>query len=166
MQKLLLMIGAATLAVAAPVAAKPDKAAGHGKAHAAMQHGKAKAHSTKASGKSGKAVVRHARLDRDRDGIDDRDEALARKYGGALCPPGLAKKSPPCVPPGQANRIFREGQRVPTNYRYYTPYADIPIVLRERYDLDDDYRYIYRNNVIYRVDPATNLITSIINAIL
>ena len=55
---------------------------------------------------------------------------------------------------------------MPTNYRYYTPYDEIPMALRDRYDLDDDYRYIYRNNVIYGVDPRTNLITSIINAIL
>ena len=166
MQKLFLMIGAATLAVAGPAVAKPDKAVGHGKAHATMQQGKVKAQGTKVSGKSAKATLRRAKLDRDRDGLDDRDEALARKYGGALCPPGLAKKTPTCMPPGQAKRIFREGQRVPTNYRYYTPYDDIPIVLRDRYDLDDDYRYIYRDNVIYRVDPTTNLITSIINAIL
>ena len=38
------------------------------------------------------------------------------------------------MPPGQAKRIFREGQRVPTNYRYYTPYDDIPMALRDRYD--------------------------------
>ena len=55
---------------------------------------------------------------------------------------------------------------MPTNYRYYTPYGDIPVALRDRYNLDDDYRYIYRNNVIYGVDPTTNLITSVINAIL
>ena len=94
MKKLLLLIGAATFAVAAPAAAKPDKAAGHGKSHATMQHGKAKAQNTKASGKSAKSTVRRAKVDRDRDGLDDRDEALARKYGGALCPPGLAKKTP------------------------------------------------------------------------
>ena len=104
--------------------------------------------------------------DRNRNGIEDRDEALARNYGGALCPPGLAKKTPACLPPGQAKRLFREGQRISTSYRHYTPYRSIPVVLRDRYGLDDDYRYIYRNNVIYTVDPRTRLITSIINAVL
>ena len=163
MQKLFLMISAATLAVAGPAVAKPDHAGAKGKGHSAMQHGKVQ----KAKGaKGGHAGMHHAKVDRDRDGLDDRDEALARKYGGALCPPGLAKKTPTCMPPGQAKRIFRDGQRVPTNYRYYTPYDDIPMALRDRYDLDDDYRYIYRDNVIYSVDPTTRLVTQIINAIL
>ena len=70
------------------------------------------------------------------------------------------------MPPGQAKRVFRERQRLSSNYRYYTPYNDIPLSLRDRYDLDDDNRYIYRDNVIYTVDPRTRLVTSIINAIL
>lgn len=164
MSKLMLLAGAALIA-AAPAAAKPGS---QGKAHAAPPHAQ------KAQGKhvkKGKAVnspVRTVRAlrDRDRDGIDDRDEALARKYGGALCPPGLAKKTPACMPPGQAKRLFREGQRLAPNYRYYTPYGDIPMVLRDRYDLTDRYRYIYRDNTIYVVDPTTRLITNIIDAIL
>lgn len=90
----------------------------------------------------------------------------SQMHGGAVCPPGLAKKSPACVPPGQAKRMFREGQRLPNGYRYYTPYGDIPASLRDRYDLDDDYRYIYRDNQIYVVDPATSLVTRILDAIL
>ena len=159
MTKLILMIGAATIIGAAPAsAAKPGNGQGH-KAQAAKQAGKAH---VKGSRMHGNHVLR----DRNRNGLDDRDEALAHRYGGALCPPGLAKKSPSCIPPGQAKRLFREGQRIPQNYRYYTPYDDIPFVLRDRYELNDDYRYIYRDNVIYRVDPRTNLITSIIDAIL
>jgi hypothetical protein len=101
-------------------------------------------------------------IDRDRDGIDDRQEAMGNRYGGAACPPGLAKKSPACVPPGQANRSFREGQRVPSNYRYYTPYGEIPVNYRTQYNLDDDYRYIYRDQYIYEVDPLTSLVRRII----
>jgi len=155
------MIGAATLAIAGPAVAKPgNHGGGHGNSHAAMTHG-GKAHSKHVH------KARYASLrDRNRNGIDDRDEALARRYGSTLCPPGLAKKSPACVPPGQAKRMFRDGQRVPTNYRYYTPYGNIPDTLIDRYALDDDYRYIYRNNVIYQVDPRTSLITRIIDAIL
>ena len=109
---------------------------------------------------------RERMIDRDRDGIDDRQEAMMNRWGGASCPPGLAKKVPPCIPPGQAARIFREGQRIPLNYRYYTQFGDIPVVLRNRYTLDDDFRYIYRDDVIYVVDPATRLVTRIIDAIL
>ena len=88
------------------------------------------------------------------------------KYGGNVCPPGLAKKTPTCVPPGQARRSFHEGQRVGKGYRYYTPYDNIPEALRSQYNLDNDNRYIYRNNTIYQVNPTTSVVTRIINTIL
>ena len=152
----------AMLSAAPALADKPGKSQGQN-AHSSKHVGH-KA-STNAHTQRPTHTTRTLR-DRNRNGIDDRDEALARKYGGALCPPGLAKKTPACLPPGQAKRLFREGQRISTSYRYYTPYRSIPVALRDRYDLDDDNRYIYRNNVIYMVDPRTRLITSIINAIL
>jgi hypothetical protein len=156
MLKMLMLAGAAAMAIASPAVAKPDHAKGHGKSHVS---------SAKAKPVKAKASTR-VKVDRNRNRIDDRDEALARKYGGALCPPGLWKKTPSCVPPGQAKRMFREGQRLNNNYRYYTPYGDIPLVLRDQYDLSDDYRYIYRDNVIYVIDPTTRLVRDIINAVL
>lgn len=179
MSKLILVAGAA-LIIAAPVTAKPGGGHGnahvnvHANAHAMAPHANAHAmapHALRAHG-AGSAMVHRARaikgtaLDRNHNGIADADEALARKYGGALCPPGLYKKTPSCMPPGQAKRLFRSGQRVPTGYKYYTPYANIPQSLVTQYDLTDRYRYIYRNNVIYVVDPATNLVSRIINAVL
>ena len=113
--------------------------------------------------RNGIADWRERWIDRDRDGIDDRQEAMMGRYGGAACPPGLAKKSPACVPPGQAKRLFREGQRIGNGYSYYTPYANIPVALRNQYNLDDDYRYIYRDNTIYVVDPTTRLVRDIID---
>lgn len=99
-------------------------------------------------------------------GKGHRSVGHAQVYGGAECPPGLAKKRPACIPPGQAKRMYRQGQRLPNGYRYYTPYDDLPASLRDRYDLDDDYRYIYRDDRIYVVDPATRLVTRILDAIL
>jgi hypothetical protein len=175
MKTFLLVSGAAALIAGAPLFAKPG--GGHGGGHAAAhgQMGHANVHATKSHGLSTHANshatthgkgTKQAKLDRNGNGIADRDEALARKYGGALCPPGLAKKTPACMPPGQAKRLFHEGQRVSSNYRYFTPYGDIPQALVNQYNLSDQYRYIYRNNVIYTVDPRTNLVTQIINAIL
>lgn len=163
MQKLLLLAGGAALVIAAPGVAKPG--GGHGNAHAAAPHA-AKAQNTAHVTKGKAARIKTTRLDRNRNGIADADEVLARKYGGALCPPGLWKKTPSCMPPGQAKRLFSEGQRINRNYKYYTPYSSIPGVLVDQYDLTDQYRYIYRNNVIYVVDPATSLVTRIINAVL
>lgn len=167
MSRFLMLAGAAAMASAAPAfAEKPGK--GHGPKNSSAKSVGHKA-SAKASAKAGTKAAKNrtrARSDRNRNGIDDRDEALAQKYGGALCPPGLAKKTPACMPPGQAKRQFREGQRVSTNYRHYTPYSDIPLALRDRHALDDDNRYIYRNNVIYTVDPRTRVVTDIVDAIL
>ena len=70
------------------------------------------------------------------------------------------------MPPGQAKRLFHTGQRITQNYRYYTPYDQIPADLRTRYSLDPNARYIYRDNTIYVVDPTTRLVSNIINAIL
>jgi hypothetical protein len=167
MHKLLLLAGAAAMIGATPALAEKGGKGQRHKAHAAKQMtGKAGATQHRKGTHAGKSMATRTLRDRDRDGIDDRDEALARKYGGALCPPGLAKKAPSCMAPGQAKRMFREGQRLSSNYRNYTPYGDIPMILRDRYDLADDYRYIYRNNTIYVVDPTTRLITNIINAVL
>ncbi|MGI8610971.1 MAG: hypothetical protein ACR2KH_01650 [Sphingomicrobium sp.] len=90
---------------------------------------------------------------------------MANRWGGANCPPGLAKKNPPCVPPGQAGRTFNVGQRYPTNFGYYS-YNNIPVGVRDDYDLDDDDRYVYRNGTLYVVDPRTRLIERIINGLI
>jgi len=83
----------------------------------------------------------------------------------AACPPGLANRNPPCMPPGQARRLFREGQRVPSRYRYFVDYDDIPAAYRDRYGIPTGQRYIYRDNTVYVVDPATSLVRSIIDLI-
>ena len=81
------------------------------------------------------------------------------------CPPGLAKKHNGCLPPGQAKKLYNVGQRLPTGYNRYTAYNQIPYDLRRQYDLNDDYRYIYRDNYLYQVDPRTQIVRQILNAI-
>ena len=97
-------------------------------------------------------------VDRNRDGIADRAQ---NQYGGAACPPGLANRTPACVPPGQARRMFREGQRIPTNYGAFTNYNDIPLQYRSR--VPSGYNYIYRDDSVYVVDPQTRLVRTIVN---
>jgi hypothetical protein len=82
-------------------------------------------------------------------------------YGGYKCPPGLAKKTPSCVPPGQ---VGRPGGRVPSHWGR-VDWDEIPRSLRERYMLNNDWRYSYYGRRLYVVDPATDLITRIINGI-
>ena len=87
-------------------------------------------------------------------------------YGTGGCPPGLAKKNNGCLPPGQAKKLFNVGQRLPYGYNSYTPYGSIPYDLRRQYDLNDNYRYIYRDDYLYQVDPTTLVVQRILNAIL
>jgi len=100
--------------------------------------------------------------DRNRDGIDDR---AGNRYGGNVCPPGLANRTPACVPPGQAKRMFREGQRIPTNFNVFTDYNSIPADLRQRFNIPSGYNYVYRDNSVYVVDPTTRIVRSIIDLI-
>ena len=87
-------------------------------------------------------------------------------YGRAGCPPGLAKKNPDCMPPGQYKKRFEVGQRLPYGYNGYTPYSQIPYDLRRHYGLSDDYRYIYQDDYLYRVDPTTLVVQQILQGLL
>jgi hypothetical protein len=104
-------------------------------------------------------------VDIDRDGIPDfRDRNIVRTgNNGQACPPGLANRTPACTPPGQARKMFSQGQRIPSGYDYFTRYEDIPLTLRNQYQLGTDAQYIYRDRSIYVVDPATRLVTRIID---
>ena len=89
-------------------------------------------------------------------------------YGAGGCPPGLAKKNPPCMPPGQAKKLFGVGQRVPAGYQGMLGYNALPHNLRDYYgnQLDPRSRYIYDNNYVYRVDPRTMLVQAILSALI
>lgn len=73
------------------------------------------------------------------------------------CPPGLAKKSPACVPPGQARSRF-VGQVLPTYYssNYF------PRSLRYMYADTPDYYYRWGDGYAYRVNRQTNLVAALL----
>ena len=87
-------------------------------------------------------------------------------YGVGGCPPGLAKKAIPCVPPGQAKKLYSVGQRFPRGYGALWGYNQIPYDLRSRYGFDPHDRYYYGDGYIYRVDPRTMLIEQVVSALL
>ena len=89
----------------------------------------------------------------------------ASRAAVAGCPPGLAKKRNGCLPPGQARKLYRVGQRIPTGYRHYSDFDDIPLVYRDRFGIPIGQRYIYRDNVVYVVDPTTRLVSRIFDLI-
>jgi hypothetical protein len=87
-------------------------------------------------------------------------------YGMGGCPPGLAKKSPACVPPGIARQQFEIGQRFAPNG--FSPYAynRIPDDLRSQYGLNPYNRYYYGNGYLYGVNPRTMLVQQVVGALL
>jgi hypothetical protein len=87
-------------------------------------------------------------------------------YGVGGCPPGLAKKHNGCLPPGQAKKLYHVGQRFPASYGYAWNYNQIPYDLRTQYGFDPNDRYYYGDGYLYRVDPATMLISQVVSAIL
>ena len=145
MRKLAMMAATAAMALAMPAFGKPGQGKGHGPgAHA---KGKSGAHGPQARARTGVKVK------------------PAGRYGVNTCPPGLAAKGNGCLPPGQARKLFNVGQRIPAGYDFYTRYQDIPVAYRDRYGLGDDYRYIYRDQSVYVVDPTTSLVTRIIDLV-
>jgi hypothetical protein len=60
--------------------------------------------------------------------------------------------------------MWRTGYRFGPRYGY-TSYRTLPRVYVQRYDLSPDYRYVYRDNYIYQVDPRTYAITRVIDAL-
>ena len=101
------------------------------------------------------------RIDRWRD-WNDRDWDRAYAYRGIPaayvgCPPGLAKKSPACVPPGHARAQF-VGRVLPDYYsaNYF------PRSLRYIYADTPDYYYRWGDGYAYRVNRSTNLIAALL----
>lgn len=75
------------------------------------------------------------------------------------CPPGLAKKIVPCVPPGQVGRFVGEpisvlGDRVALQ--------SLPNRLRIAYPDTDDFYYRYGNGYVYQVNRSNDLIMSLL----
>ncbi|URD61020.1 hypothetical protein M8312_00415 [Sphingomonas sp. KRR8] len=143
MKHAFLIAGAALAVIAAPAAAKPGNGHGHGNGHGG---------------------------DRDRweqRDQGDRGDRYGYGYNDRGCPPGLAKKHNGCMPPGQARRLNR-GDRYAQSYGYrYYNYNSIPYDVRERYDLNRNYRYYSDNSgYLYGVDPRTQVVQQIIQALI
>ena len=80
----------------------------------------------------------------------------AKGYGVGGCPPGLAKKNPPCVPPGLVKP--KVGDRL-SDYDYIV-FDDY-----DRYRLDRRHRYYRVGELIYRADPETFQVLEVIGIV-
>ncbi|KIC42605.1 hypothetical protein RA27_04435 [Ruegeria sp. ANG-R] len=79
-------------------------------------------------------------------------------YGNKVghCPPGLAKKAIPCVPPGQAKKLYRAGDRLDDYIWINDPY---------RYGLRRGGNYVRAGDYVYSIDPETHKVLNLIGAV-
>ena len=78
------------------------------------------------------------------------------------CPPGLAKKGVPCVPPGQVGKSWQRGDRVEGGY-VLIPHSDWHrLQLR---DYDDGSTYLQLDNQILRVARDTFIVIEAIRIV-
>ena len=74
-------------------------------------------------------------------------------------------RQPHCVSYGYGRQAqWRTGYRFGPRYGY-TSYQTLPRTYVQRYDLSPRYRYVYRDNYIYQVDPTSYAITRVIDAL-
>lgn len=83
--------------------------------------------------------------------------------GHSFCPPGLAKKNPPCVPPGQARKDRHDDDRYHDHDHYYRVGDYIHrdyVVLRDplTYGLDPRGTYWRVGDNLFRVDGQSGRI--------
>ena len=153
MKHLFLLVGAAALSFSAPTLAKPGGGGG--------PHGMGASHA------NSHAMLGGPHADRNTHGIGLAGRpSSAVGYGMGGCPPGLAKKNNGCMPPGQAKKLFNVGQRFNTALGSRYGFGQIPLSLRNQYDLSPRSRYYYDNGYLYQVNPRTMVVQQVISALL
>lgn len=86
----------------------------------------------------------------------------------ANCPPGLAKKNPPCVPPGLAKKGVtartgdRDDQFDPYGIGDRLPDGYVTIIDPRLFLPNEQAYYVRRGDFLYRIDSETGLILDII----
>src|SRR6476469_1068990 len=102
MKQIVMLAGAAALSFAGPAFAKPGQ--GHGQGNG-RGHAYGYGYGNEADD-------------------DDQDEGFGGQrfgYGAGGCPPGLAKKTPACIPPGLARQQQQQAIAAQNAYGYRSP---------------------------------------------
>lgn len=129
MKKLMIVLLAGTMSLGAGAAMAKNNGNGQGNGHGNAQ---------------GNQPVKH----------DNTSQKYVQPQYVSSCPPGLAKKNPPCVPPGQAKK-YGHGDRLPDYVRIQNP---------DRYGLRNGY-YVTSGNYVYRIDQNTREVLNLIGAV-
>lgn len=81
----------------------------------------------------------------------------ANQSASVHCPPGLAKKAVPCVPPGQVKARYGIGDLIDRDYVWIdNPY---------RYGLKQNGYYVRAGDYVYQVDRDTHKVLNLIGAV-
>ena len=86
-------------------------------------------------------------------------QRVAPQNGGSRghCPPGLAKKNIPCVPPGQAKKYYNIGDYINGGFtRIGNP---------SRYGLRKNGYYVRAGDYVYSINEETHEVLNVIGAI-
>jgi len=87
--------------------------------------------------------------------------AVASKNKPGHCPPGLAKKNPPCVPPGQVGKGLAKGNWLPkSGYRLVQNPSQYRLP-----KLDGGQSYYRNADSFYRINRETREILELIDAL-
>ena len=140
----LILAGVAAVAVATPDArpAEPRRSMAR-----ARRHAKGKIHGNKAMQHRASA-------------------GTLRRYGATAARRGLPRRTMAACPRARRASAVQVGQRWTSNYGQSWTYNQIPNDWRDRYDLDANDRYYYRDGYLYQVDPRTRLVEQVLSAIL
>lgn len=163
MRSLYLLAGTVALSLTMPVEAKPGEKGQAKREQVGKQKSRGK--SVERTGRTSTERVVRSRsgryertsVDRDGNGIRDRDERYAG--GGKACPSGLARKDNGCLPPGQAKKMFGVGDRLPASYSSY----NLPEQYRDQYRDTAEDLFRYNDGNIYRIDRRTRLVEAVIS---
>jgi len=87
------------------------------------------------------------------------------KHGARVCKSWHRHQCTRWAGPGmRRHAMWNTGYRFGPRYGY-TSYRTLPRTYVRQYDLSPRYRYVYRDNYIYQVDPTTYAVTRVIDAL-
>lgn len=97
-------------------------------------------------------------------GHDKGHQDYRHDNGGAWTPPGLAKK-PGGMPPGQAKKMWRRGQNLPTSYVSQRYYVENPRAYRLRTP-PAGYRWVRVDDQYYMAQTRNGAIAEVVSALI
>ncbi|TMV08832.1 hypothetical protein FGK63_06840 [Ruegeria sediminis] len=84
-------------------------------------------------------------------------QGIVAGTGVGHCPPGLAKKAVPCVPPGQVKNRYKVGDYITRDYVWIND--------PDRYGLRRDGYYVRAGDYVYSVNRQTHEVLNLIGAV-